>query len=196
MNLLFFTDLHGNMKVLDRLKNKAKEADGIVCSGDITVFENDFEKIMTNLSKMDKQVLIIHGNHENEDRMRELCEKHDNIKFLHKGVYHTGDYVFMGYGGDGFSTNDPEFERVAEFFKQESKDKKRIVFFTHGPAYGTEIDKINGEHRGNKSYRKFIDDVQPHLVISGHLHENSGKTDKIGRSFIVNPGPNGAFIEL
>ena len=39
MNLLFFSDMHGNLKVLDSLKNKAKEADGIVCSGDFTVFE-------------------------------------------------------------------------------------------------------------------------------------------------------------
>ncbi|MBT3720346.1 hypothetical protein HN789_05660 [archaeon] len=196
MNLLFFSDMHGNLKVLDSLKNKAKEADGIVCSGDFTVFEEDIEKILKKLSKFDKKVLLIHGNHEDEDRVRDLCEKHDNISFLHKGVFHAEDYIFMGYGGDGFSTNDPEFERVAKFFKEESKDKKRIVLFTHGPPHGTVIDKINGEHRGNKSYRNFIDDVKPHLVISGHFHENAGKTQKIGRTLFVNPGPHGAFIDI
>ena len=158
MNLLFFTDLHGNMKILDSLKKKAQESDGVVCSGDISVFENDIEDIMKKLSEFNKKVLIIHGNHEDEERMRELCDKYDNIYYMHKGVHHIGDYVFMGYGGDGFSTNDPEFERVAEFFKKEAEGKKRIVFFTHGPAYDTKIDKINGENRGNKSYRKFIDE--------------------------------------
>lgn len=184
------------MKVLDSLRNKAKEADGVVCSGDISVFENDIEKIMKELSKIDKKVLIIHGNHENEDRLKALSDQYENIKFLHKGVYHTGDYVFMGYGGDGFSTNDPEFDRVGKFFKKEAKDKKRIVFFTHGPAHGTNLDEINGEHRGNKSYRNFIDDVQPHLVVSGHLHENAGKSQKIGRTLFLNPGPHGAFVNI
>ena len=51
MNLLFFSDMHGNLKVLDSLKNKAKEADGIVCSGDFTVFEEDIE-IFENLPKI------------------------------------------------------------------------------------------------------------------------------------------------
>ncbi len=196
MNLLFFSDLHGNMKILNSLKKKAEKADGIICSGDISVFENDIEKIMEELSKIDKKILIIHGNHEDEQRLKELSQKYDNIYFMHKGVHHIGDYVFMGYGGDGFSTNDPEFERVSDFFKKEAQDKKKIVFFTHGPPHGTEIDKINGEHRGNKSYRKFIDEVKPHLVVSGHLHENAGKHDKIGRSLILNPGPYGALVEL
>ncbi len=196
MKLLFFTDLHGNLKALDSVMTKAKQAEGIVCAGDFTVFEQDIEKIMGKLDSMGKNVLMIHGNHENEYRVKELCSNYDNLTFLHKGVFELGDYIFLGYGGDGFSTNDPEFERVAEFFKKQAENKKRIIFVTHGPPHGTKIDKINDEHRGSKSYRKFIDELQPHLAISGHLHENAGKHDKIGRTLFINPGPHGSFVEI
>ena len=52
------------------------------------------------------------------------------------------------------------------------------------------------EHCGNKDIRKFIDKIKPDLVISGHLHENAGKEDKIGKSRILNPGPTGMLINL
>ena len=196
MKILFFADTHGDMKALDILKNKAQEADGIVCAGDFTQMERDIEKIMKKLNSFNKTTLMIHGNHEEEERVKELCEKHENITFLHKGVYTVEDYIFMGYGGGGFSTNDSRFVDVAKFFKEESKDKKRIILITHGPPHGTEIDKIQGEFKGNKSYREFIDDVKPHLVVSGHLHETTGKSDKIGRTLVINPGMYGAIVDI
>ncbi|MCM2325229.1 MAG: metallophosphoesterase [Candidatus Woesearchaeota archaeon] len=197
MKLLFFADLHGDKESMNILRNKAKDADGIVCAGDFTRMERDIEGIMKNLDSFGKTMLMIHGNHEDADTLKDLCQKYKNLNYLHKGVFHVGDYVFLGYGGDGFSTNDPEFEKVAnKFFKKEAEGKKRIILVTHMPPYGTEIDKIEGEHRGNKSYKKFIDDVKPHLVISGHLHETAGKHQKIGRTLLINPGKDGVTVDI
>ena len=185
------------MRTLANLKLKSSEADVSICAGDFTVMENNINKIMKNINSFDSPVLMIHGNHENGDFLGELCEKYRNITFLHKAVHHVDDYIFMGYGGDGFSTNDPTFEEVAEkFFKPQSIGKRRIVLVTHGPPHGTNIDKINGEFRGNKSYRKFIDSVKPHLVISGHLHENAGKSQRIDRTLFINPGPKGVIVDI
>jgi len=197
MKILFFADTHGDRKALTNLKNKAKEADHVVCLGDFTIMESEIDEVMKQLNEFNKPVLLIHGNHEDDFRVRDLAENYQNITFLHKGAYELENHLFLGYGGDGFSTNDPEFENVAEkFFKKEIKENKKIIFLTHGPPHGTEIDKINGAHSGNKSYRKFIDEVKPHLAISGHLHENAGKHQKIGRTFILNPGKNGAIINI
>ncbi|AJF61116.1 TPA: hypothetical protein HA239_05340 [Candidatus Woesearchaeota archaeon] len=197
MKLLFFSDVHGDMKALDSLKAKSGQADNVICAGDFTVMENNIQKIMKQINSFRSPVLMIHGNHESEEMLKELCEKHDNITFLHKAVHHVGDYVFMGYGGDGFSTKDRYFEDVAaEFFRPQAIGKRRIILVTHGPPHGTEIDKVNGEYRGNKSYRKFIDDIKPHLVISGHLHENAGKSHKIGRTLFINPGKSGVFVDI
>ena len=197
MNILFFADLHEDEKALAVLKTKAAEADLIVCAGDISNMENNLHGMMEKINRLGKPVLMIHGNHEDENGLREMCDEFENITFLHKAVHHIDDYVFMGYGGDGFSTNDPAFTRVAQnFFKPESQGKRRIILFTHGPPYGTKIDRIGEDNMGNKSYREFIDDVKPHLVISGHLHENAGKHDKIGRTLFINPGKEGAIVEI
>ena len=107
------------------------------------------------------------------------------------------NYVFLGYGGDGFSVKDPDFTIVANsFFRNEVKRKKRVILITHGPAYNTGIDIIHNDARGNKSYREFIDDIQPHLAISGHLHENAGLHHKIGKTLFINPGKEGVFVEI
>ncbi|MBS3097214.1 hypothetical protein J4209_00295 [Candidatus Woesearchaeota archaeon] len=44
--------------------------------------------------------------------------------------------------------------------------------------------------------KTFILKVKPDLAISGHLHENAGKEDKIGKTKIVNPGPFGKIINF
>ncbi|MBN2367458.1 metallophosphoesterase family protein [Candidatus Woesearchaeota archaeon] len=197
MKILFFADLHEDMKALSILKNKAADVDLIVCAGDISSMEHNLRGVMKKLDNFGKKVLMIHGNHEDERGLREMCNEFDNITFLHKGVHHIGDYVFLGYGGDGFSTNDPEFTKVAySFFKPETLGKHRIIMVTHGPPHGTVLDKIGGDHRGNKSYREFIDEVKPHLVISGHLHETAGRHEKLGRTLLINPGKEGAVVDI
>jgi Icc-related predicted phosphoesterase len=197
MKILFFSDTHGDMDVIAKLKKKSFDADVVICAGDVSVMEANLPQIMEELNEFKKPLLLIHGNHENERGLKDLCQSLDNVIFLHKAVHHMGDYVFFGYGGDGFSTNDPEFTRIANaFFRQQAKGKKRMILVTHGPAYNTEIDKIGNEPTGNKSYRQFIDDLQPHLAVSGHLHENAGRHHKIGRTLFLNPGKNGAFVDI
>lgn len=196
MKILFFSDTHGDAKIMSELKVRSKETDICICAGDFTLMERNINEILKAFNSFGKKILLIHGNHEDEDRMREIIQAYKNIQFIHKAVHHIGDYVFMGYGGDGFSATDPAFEKVAKFFRKESQGKRRIIFVTHGPAYDTKIDVLGKEPRGNISYRAFIDDVKPHLAISGHLHENAGKHHKIGRTLFINPGKKGAVVEI
>ena len=197
MKILFFVDLHGDMDTLRTLKNKSSNADIVVCAGDISQMELNLPELIQYMDTFNKPVLMIHGNHEDEHGLRDLCDKFPNITFIHKGVHHIENAVFLGYGGDGFSTNDPEFVYVANaFFKPEAKDKERIILVTHGPPHGTVIDNINGDYRGNKSYRKFIEEVKPHVAVSGHLHETSGLHEKINRTFVINPGKDGVFVNI
>lgn len=197
MKILAFSDLHGRIKDLERLKEKSKEVDLVLCAGDITVMEDNISMIVSELAQFHKPVLLIHGNHEDEYGLQELASVHDNIIFLHKVAYHINDYVFLGFGGGGFSREDPEFKDIADnFFKKEAEGKRRIVLMTHAPPHATKLDDLDGSHRGNKDMRKFIDEVKPHIVICGHFHENAGKTQKIGRTILINPGYNGAVIEI
>ncbi|NTV22820.1 MAG: hypothetical protein HGA85_00405 [Nanoarchaeota archaeon] len=196
MRILFFSDLHSDMRALRSLKAKSVDADIVMCAGDLSIMGSGLPEVVKELSRFPKPVFIIHGNHEDEDELKEMCEKKKNLSFLHKAAHVMEDYVLLGYGGDGFSATDSVFMKAIPFFKSHSEGKKRIILMTHGPPYGTMLDKLNGRHNGNKSYRTFIDDVKPHLAISGHFHENAGIHHKIGRTLLINPGKAGALVKI
>lgn len=198
MKILAFVDMHGSLKALKKVKEQAKKADIIVCAGDISIFSNDLDKLLSEIDKLNKTLLIIHGNHESDEDLTELAKLFKNITNLHKKSFVKGKYLFMGYGGSGFSIVDKDFEKTAMRFEKEikaHKDKKTILV-THAPPYKTKLDNIMGEAYGNKSIKNFIKKVNLHLVISGHLHENAGKQDRIKNTIIINPGPYGKIISI
>ncbi len=198
MKILAFVDMHGSLKALKKIKEQAKKADIIICAGDISIFSNDLDKLLFELDKLNKAILIIHGNHETDEDLNKLAKLFNNITELHKKSFVKEKYLFIGYGGSGFSMTDKDFEKTSRKFEKEikkHKDKKTILI-THAPPYKTKLDNIMGEPCGNKSIKNFIKKVNIHLVISGHLHENAGKEDKVKNTIIINPGPLGKIINL
>ena len=199
MKILAFTDMHGSLKAYKKLKKKAKEADVIVCAGDFTIFEQAMEYLLMKINKLGRKVLLVHGNHEDPHDLKKACGLFTNTEFIHnKGVV-SGNCLFIGYGGGGFSLADKEFEK--KYSKEllriiEENPGKKAVFVTHAPPYGTAADKIMDEHCGNKSFRKFLEKAKPALMICGHLHETAGKTDMLHHTRIVNPGPYGMLLEV
>ena len=51
MKILAFADTHGNKKDLKKLEKKSKDADILVCVGDLTWFGKDLEKLLRRLAK-------------------------------------------------------------------------------------------------------------------------------------------------
>ncbi|MFH1590148.1 MAG: metallophosphoesterase [archaeon] len=193
MKLLVFTDHHGSPDDLRKIAEKIPMADTVICLGDFTIFEHEIEYIMGKMNKLGKKILLIHGNHEDEDTVAILCKHFKNLEFIHKKVYKLGNYLFVAYGGGGFSTHEPTFEAGVKNFKPEGK---KVVLLTHGPPYGTKLDKLSMGYVGNKSFTAFIKKFKPVLAVSGHLHETFGAIDKIGPTVVINPGPEGMLIEI
>ena len=198
MKILAFTDIHGKREIVNEIirKDINEKPDLLVCAGDLSDFGRHIDRIAANLNKLNKTILIIPGNHETDEEISRICKDNKNIINIHKGVYEKDGYLFFGYGGGGFSKEDPRFERTSLKFKKEMEKGKKIILITHAPIYNTKLDLLNGEHIGNKSTRRFIDDVQPELVICGHLHENEMITDYIKKTKIVNPGYEGMIIKI
>ena len=200
MKLLAFTDIHGSLSALKRIeqKVKAQKPDLLVCAGDISIFEHGIIGITRRLNKLNKKVIIIHGNHEDDTTFRKLSKIFKNIIFIHKKYFIQNNILFLGFGGGGFSIIDKEFENIVEKFKKiikNHKDKK-IILVTHAPPYKTRLDNLVGGHCGNKSIRHFVEKNKIDLLICGHLHENFGKEDKIKKMKIINPGPFGKIVEI
>lgn len=200
MKLLAFVDIHGSLKAIKKIAEKAKKSKPnlLVCAGDLSIFEQGLDYLIYRLNKIGLPILIIHGNHETDSDLKKACSLFKNPVFLHKKSYKTKDCLFLGYGGGGFSLIDKAFKKTAKKFEKDIKKNKgkKIVLVTHAPPHNTKVDMIMEQHCGNKTIKQFITKVKPDLVITGHLHENSGKEDKVGKTKIINPGPFGKIIKL
>ncbi len=196
MRILAFADLHGSKVGMRKIEEKSKFADILISAGDHSIFEQNMKEIMGKLDNLGKTVLMIHGNHESETVLKGMCKHYTNIEFLHEKIYRVDNYVFLGYGGGGFALEDPRFTRWAESIIPQLRKEDKIILITHAPPHKTKLDLIWEEHCGNKSIRRFIDLIDVHLLICGHLHENAGKEDKVKKTHIINPGPYGKLIEL
>jgi len=104
------------------------------------------------------------------------------------------DYGFYGYGGakTPFETSiEPTEDEIKLGLRSAYKDIEKTKYkiqVTHNPPHGTKIDMIqSGVHVGSNAVRSFIEDHQPILAVSAHIHEARG-TDKLKGSFLINSG--------
>lgn len=66
-----------------------------------------------------------------------------------------------------FNLDEPELN-----LKYESIPQCDIII-SHGPPYGYG-DFVDGEHVGSKAFLKRIDEIEPKLVVFGHIHPGAG----------------------
>ena len=194
MKIIAFADPHASLTSLKEVEKKAKDADLILCAGDISIFEQYLEQFLERMNKMGKPVLLIHGNHETEELTETLCQGLKNLMFIHKKLHKIGNYVFVGFGGGGFGQVDNDFDNFIKKIK--IKQGEKLVLMTHGPPYGTKLDIIGKGHYGCRSYTNGIKILKPILYICGHFHETFEAKDKIGNSILANPGPKGMVFGI
>lgn len=70
------------------------------------------------------------------------------------------------------------------------------VLVTHSPPRDTKCDLTASRiHVGSRAIREFVEQHQPRLVLSGHIHESprvsTAFQDTVGRTVVVNPGQFG-----
>jgi len=203
MKILAFTDSHGSLKAIKEIKKKVKKnkVDLIICAGDMTIFGNQIETIIKEISKIKLPTLILHGNHEGIEELRNECKKYKNITFFHKKNIKLkdkeGTINFLGWGGGGFSEYDKSFDKFIKKIKKDIKKNERIVLVTHAPPHCTALDEMLDGCCGNKSIKNFILKEKPILAIAGHIHENNNKKEVINKkTLVINPGPFGTVLKV
>ena len=200
MKLLAFSDIHGSKQALRKLKTFSNQnnPDIIVCAGDITNFEENIRSILIKLNSFKKPIVIIHGNHESAETFNILKKRHKNINYVHNSSFKFQNYLFIGFGGGGFSSTDTDLKKASKKLENIIKNNKgkKIIMITHGPPYKTKLDYLDKEYTGSKTLTEFIKKNQPDLLVCGHIHENAGKQDFINKTKILNPGPKGKILNL
>jgi Icc-related predicted phosphoesterase len=193
MDILAFTDIHGDHQRIADLKEAAQHADIAICAGDITIGGHDIESIVDALSNLPCDVYLIHGNHEDPQTLQNLSLITDGVSYIHKQIIDLDDHHLIGYGGEGFSFTTDDFEA---FIQNTPIPNNNIILVTHQPPHNTAVDKVRGRQAGNNSFRTFIDAHPVILSLSGHLHENFGVQDTVNDVTYMNPGPEGVILSV
>jgi Icc-related predicted phosphoesterase len=205
MNILAFTDFHGNQEAYEKAKRviALQRPDFVIVAGDIINYDaRRAKELLSDLVSAGRPVYYVPGNMDNAELGSWTGT--DNLHSLHGRCENLENVSLIGLGG---SPHGP-FRTVFEYSEEEAEgllekalmDYRggKLILVSHCPPNDTEIDRLSsGEHAGSISVRRFIEKAQPQLVISGHIHEAQG-VDKIGMSTVVNTGParNGNFAKI
>ena len=197
MRILAFTDIHENMPLLERIKHhvKSERVDLAVCTGDFTVFGRSSKRMLQELDTLGVPLVLIPGNHEDEEEIAQLLARYKNIHWAHERVIDVKGLRFFGFGGRGFHQREPDLETLERKHAQEFTP--HTIVLCHAPPYGTALDEVEPDwHVGNESLRELIIRRRPMLVLCGHIHECFHKHDTLAGATLINPGPEGEIIEV
>lgn len=197
MKLLVFSDIHGDVRALDRLM--AIDADYYFCAGDLVNFSRGLDAMGQILQKRRDRVYVIPGNHESEQQIIDLCARFG----LHN--FHGGRIEIDGFHvvGLGYSNPTP-FDTPGEYSEEELESRlhafdglKPMIAVCHVPPRGTMLDRItNLRHAGSTAMRAFLQREQPRFFFCGHIHEAAGAQEKLGETSALNVGKKGYLLDL
>ncbi|MFO7657994.1 MAG: metallophosphoesterase family protein [Bacteroidales bacterium] len=195
MEIIAFSDIHGQTDSFDKISGSIKSADLIVIAGDITHFgfEKDARAVLEIIAQYNNQILVVPGNCDNTAVVKYLCGQEWN---LHNEVKNINGYTFIGLGGSlpcpgktPLEYSEKEYSlHIASIEGKISAETQKILI-THQPPVNTINDQVvSGQHVGSSVIRGFIESLQPLITFTGHIHEGIG-IDTIGKSKVINPGP-------
>jgi hypothetical protein len=198
--ILIISDIHADIENILNFLDKLKEYkfDLVVCPGDLIDInlpkgftERDLAKIIIEeLRILKKPLLIVPGNM--DGKIIDLLEE-ERVS-LHGNGIKFKDYGIYGYGGakTPFGTmlepSEIEMENGLRRGFAKVEDVKYKIQVTHMPPARTKVDILfSGAHVGSETIRKFIEENEPILAISAHIHEARG-IDKINNTVLINSG--------
>ncbi len=202
MKIISFGDVHMATGNLRRMDEEVGDCDMVIVSGDLTNFGGvpEASKVLEDIRKACPNVLALAGNLDRAEVFPWLEEQ--GVALHGKGIEISGIGIF-GCGGSNITPlcTPSEFteEEIYETLKrgyEAVRQRRPLLMVCHTPPYNTRCDRlVGGKSVGSAAARRFIEEVQPDICISGHIHESAG-TDKIGKTTVLNPGPfkGGGFI--
>jgi len=191
-------DFHGDSKITKKLAEKAEKenVDLVVLTGDMTgLIETD--NIIKPFTEKGKKVVFVPGNWESSETAAFLSQlyKAKNVgehyvKYKDIGIFGIGspDWQMNLNEEKTFNKLKKDFEKI----KKQNLEKTIMVSHLHAAKTKSEFSGIPG----SKSLRKAIEQFQPDIFLSGHIHEAEGLQEKIGKTRVYSIGKKGRIIEI
>lgn len=204
MRIVSFGDIHMALPTIERLAPELRAANLAILSGDLTNFggRDDAAQVLAVTRQHARQVLAVSGN---LDQLEVIDFLREEGVSLHGESRRFGELGIFGCGGSNrtpFHTptelSDEEIGLLLERGYAGVADAPHVLMVCHTPPAQTATDRIrSGQHVGSPTVRAFIEEHQPEVCITGHIHESAG-IDRIGRTTVVNAGAlrDGGYIAV
>lgn len=197
MKLLAVSDLHCDERSCRALVERSFDADVVIVAGDLAKVHRGLEKTVGWLREIETPAILIPGNNETDEALREACAGWESATVLHGDSVKIDGTSFFGLGA-GIPTTPWEWsfdlteEEAAK--ELETAPEKAAVFVLHSPPFGHCDQRLGGESIGSTAIAAAIERLQPRLAVCGHIHESWGERSTIGDTSIANLGPEGDWF--
>jgi Icc-related predicted phosphoesterase len=177
MNIGFITDTHDDPRTMAWLEEAARKYDIVCIGGDLG---RSLQGQIVDFVIGHDNAFMVFGNHDNPVTSHPRIL--DDSKIQYRGV------TIGGIGGALPAGGFPNEHDETEYLIMAGNLGKVDVLLLHQPPIDTRCDTVwDGRHIGSVAIRRYIEESQPLLSLSGHVHESPG-IDRIGRTVIANPG--------
>jgi len=199
--ILATSDVHGDPGLINKLVDTAKkeDVDLVLLCGDFSVGGKVPENFIKNFVDIGKKVFFVTGNHEDEligDFLPEIYP----VKNLHGYTAVYDEVALFGCGGANIGpSNILEEDEILETLKvghQKVKDISKKIMVTHVHPSKSKMEKFTPLFDGSIGLTKAVYELQPDILICGHVHEASGIEEKMGNTKVINVSKIPKIIEL
>lgn len=193
MKIIALPDLHGNTRNIDAIGSQLEAADVVLLPGDITNGRMDeLDRVLDALRPFVpfEKLWAIPGNMDTERIVSAMNEQKIGLHPKNKVI---DDVTFIGMGGSlpfvgTYIYHEEDLAKYLTVATDGANLDLPTVLMCHQPPLNTINDVLrSGEHVGSRSVRVYIEEHQPLVCFTGHIHEGMG-IDEIGSTKIINPG--------
>ncbi len=198
MKLLAFSDLHRDLGQAAKLVEMSAEADVVIGAGDFASVHEGLEETIGALAAIEVPTVLIPGNNETDEALREATAGWDAAIVLHgEGTTIDGVDVFGLGAGVPVTPWDWSFDLDDETASEMlAPCPEGAVLVLHSPPQGHCDANGGGDHFGSAALLQAVEQKRPRLAVCGHIHESWGCQSQIGETPVRNLGPKATWIDV
>lgn len=199
VQLLLFSDVHADLDACRRLVDMAPEADVVIGAGDFCRMRRNLRSPICELSAINTPTVLVPGNAESAEELREACADWDSARVLHGDGCRVEGLSFYGLGGGVPVT--PFGPWSYDLTEGEAADlladcPEEAVLVSHSPPKGVVDRDSRGQSLGSAAVREVIEERTPLLTVCGHIHGSWGEEGTVASTPVFNVGPDGHYREV
>jgi uncharacterized protein len=198
VKLLAFSDLHRDLSQAAELVEMSADADVVIGAGDFASVHEGLVETIEALSAIAKPTVLVPGNNETEEALRDAAAGWSAATVLHGGGTTIEGVEFFGIGAGIPVTPwewsfDLDEEEAAAML---SPCPENAVLVLHSPPLGHCDANGAGDSFGSAALLRTIEAKTPRLAVCGHIHESWGCESRVGGTPVRNLGPKGTWLEV